>query len=74
MREGAVLHGTLEMLGLQGDSRWMTVDDLARYLEVDAATIAQWVQGGRLPGERDGGQWRFERAKVEEWLAHEKIK
>lgn len=74
MHEGAVLHGTLEMLGVRADGNWMTVEELARYLEVDASTVLQWAQGGRLPGQRDGEHWRFERAKIEDWLAHEKIK
>ena len=74
MQEGAILQGTLEMLGSRGDSPWMTVEELARYLEVDAATVLEWAQGGRLPAQREGSQWRFERAKIEEWLAHEKIK
>lgn len=74
MHDGAVLHGTLDMIGAQADGSWMSLDDLARYLEVDVATVSQWAQAGRLPGERDSGQWRFERAKVEEWVAHEKIK
>ena len=74
MHDGAILHGTLEMISGRGESSWMTVEELARYLEVDAATVSQWAQGGRLPAQRDGDQWRFERAKIEEWLAHEKIK
>ena len=74
MRDGAIFQGTLEMLGVRGDSPWMTVEELARYLEVDAATVVEWAQGGRLPSQHEGSQWRFERAKIEEWLAHEKIK
>ena len=74
MQDGAILHGTLEMGGERSDNPWMTIDDLAGYLEVDASTVTQWAQSGRLPAERDGGQWRFERSRVEEWLAHEKIK
>jgi len=74
MQEGAVLQGSLEMVGGRGESAWMTVDELARYLEVDAATIAEWAQGGRLPARREGEQWRFERSRIEEWLAHEKVK
>ncbi len=74
MREGAMLHGTLEMIGRPGEGRWMTVEDLARYLEVDAGTVAQWAQVGRLPAQREGDQWQFERAKIEEWLAQERIK
>ena len=74
MQDGAILQGTVEMLGGRGDGLWMTADELARYLEVDASTVVEWAQGGRLPAQKDGGQWRFERSRVEEWLAHEKIK
>ena len=74
MQDGAILHGTLEMLDHRSESAWLSVEDLARYLEVDTATILQWAQAGRLPAQREGNQWRFERVKVEEWLAQEKIK
>ena len=74
MHDGAILHGTLEMAGGGGDQPWMTVEELARYLEVDAETVGQWAQGGRLPAQRDGNEWRFNRAKIEEWLAHERVK
>lgn len=74
MHEGAILHGTLDMLGGSGTTPWMTTEELARYLEVEASTVLQWAQSGRLPAQREGEQWRFERAKIEEWLAQEKIK
>ena len=74
MHDGAVLHGTLEMAGGAGDQPWMNVEELARYLEVDAETVVQWAQGGRLPAQRDGDEWRFNRGKIEEWLAHERVK
>lgn len=74
MHEGCVFDGTLEMTTGKGGGSWMTVEDLARYLEVDADTVAQWAQSGRLPAQRDGGQWKFDRSKVEDWLAQERIK
>ena len=74
MKDGAVLHGTLEMTGANETSPWLNIEELARYLEVDAETVTQWAQSGRLPSQRDGSSWRFERTKVEEWLAQEKIK
>jgi len=74
VQDGATLHGTLEMAGEPGGNASMTIDELARYLEVDASTVLQWAQGGRLPAQRDGDRWRFERSKIEEWLAQEKIK
>lgn len=74
MHDGAVLHGTLEMAGSGGDQPWMSIEELARYLEVETDTVTQWAQSGRLPAQRDGNEWRFNRAKIEEWLAHERVK
>jgi excisionase family DNA binding protein len=74
MHEGAVLQGMLDMAAERTDTPWMSVEELARYLEVDASTVSQWAQAGRLPGQREDGQWKFERSKIEEWLAQERIK
>jgi len=74
IHEGAVFHGTCEMLPERAEPQWMTLEELARYLEIDATTILEWAQAGRLPAQREGAQWRFDRARVEEWLAQEKIR
>ena len=77
VHEGAVLHGECDMRGERAgaESRWMTLEELARYLEVDTNTVVDWARSGRVPGEQDGqGQWRFNRQRVETWLAQEKIK
>lgn len=74
MQDGAIFHGTLEMLGARSGNPWITVEELARYLEVEAGTVVQWAESGRLPAQQENNQWRFDRAKIEEWLAHEKIK
>ena len=73
VQDGAILQATLEM-GAPAPDRWMTVDDLARYLEVDADTVTQWAQSGRLPAQRENDQWRFDRTKIEEWVAQERVK
>ena len=74
MEDGAILQGSLEMSGQRSETPWMTPDELARYLEVEVQTVMQWAEGGRLPSQREGSQWKFERARIEEWLAQEKIK
>ena len=75
VQDGAILQGTVEMSGgSTAAGRWMGVEDLARYLEVDSETVTQWAQAGRMPAQRENGQWRFERAKVEEWLAQARVK
>jgi len=52
----------------------MSVDDLAKYLEVDTDSVMDWVQKGRIPAQKQGSSWKFERAKVDAWIASEKIK
>ena len=74
VHEGATLHGTCEMTSESSPKQWMTLEELARYLEVDDRTIMEWAQTGRVPGQQDAGQWRFDRGLVETWLAQEKIK
>lgn len=75
VHEGALLHGACEMVTpAASPSQWMTLEELARFLEIDMATIQEWAQSGKLPAQREGDQYRFNRQLVEEWLAHEKIK
>ena len=74
VQEGAILRGPCEMTQESGGPHWMPLDELARYLEVDASTILQWAKGGRLPAQQVGGVWQFDRKRVEEWLAQEKIR
>jgi excisionase family DNA binding protein len=60
--------------GDRGRTDWMDAQDLASFLEVDAATVSKWAQEGRLPAQKQGDSWRFERAKIDEWLAQEKVR
>jgi excisionase family DNA binding protein len=52
----------------------MTADEVAKYLEVEAGLISEWVNSGRLPGIKEGDSWRFDRAKIDAWVAEGKIK
>lgn len=77
--EGAILEGNCRMLsktksepGARQNS--MTTDELAKYLEVDPSMILEWVNSGKLQGQREGESWRFDRMKVDEWVASGKIK
>jgi len=66
---GAELHGTIRMGG-QGIS--LSLQEVAEYLEVEPRAVEQWVREGKLPAAQESGQWRFERAKVDEWVAAQK--
>ena len=74
--EGVVFDGTSRMLSKADDltDNAMTPDDLAKYLEIETNLVYEWANSGRLPGNKDGGAWRFERAKIDEWVAQGKIR
>lgn len=77
--EGAVIDGRIKMTG--GDQKsqasrgeWMTLNQLAKYLEVDSGKINEWVSNGLLPGTREEGEWVFDRTKVDQWISEGKVK
>lgn len=83
VNEGAILHGDCHMifdeaeLTRMGDKNkrgLMSLEEVARYLEVDPSTVTAWADSGKLRGRRDNSGWRFERVTVDEWVKNEKIK
>lgn len=48
--------------------RLLTVRQLQDLLQVDRITIYRMLSDGRLQGFKVGGQWRFSRQAIEDWL------
>jgi len=79
--EGAVFEGKCQMDDKEAkfgrstiQQTLMTVEELAKYLEVDTASVSDWAKTGKIPAEKQGNSWKFDRAKVDVWIASEKIK
>lgn len=77
--EGAFISGHIHMPGFpsynngtRGD--WLNISQLAKYLEVDLGKINEWAGNGLLPGTKEGGEWIFERTKVDQWISEGKVK
>jgi len=51
--------------------RSMSLEDFARYVGMDPREVRHLADQGRLPGQKVGGQWRFNQARVTEWLQQE---
>ncbi len=47
----------------------LTLEQAAALLQVDPAEVAALADAGELPGRRIGGDWRFPRDALLEWLA-----
>ena len=46
----------------------MTVEEVADYLRVTEKTIYRLLKQGKIPAVKVGRQWRFEKARIDEWL------
>jgi len=49
----------------------MSLEDFARHVGMDAREVRKLADRGKLPGQKVGGEWRFNRARVTEWLQQE---
>ena len=47
----------------------MTVSQVAKLLQLSEKTVYRLAQRGELPGFKVGGQWRFNQAVLESWMA-----
>ena len=66
--EGAIFEGTCKML-----QDFFNAEELARYLEVDLNSVMEWASNGKLPGRKEGNDWKFERKSIDSWVASGKI-
>lgn len=66
--EGAVFEGRCSML-----HDFLDASELAKYLEVDLSSIMEWANAGKVPGHKEGSDWRFERKAIDSWVASGKI-
>lgn len=66
--EGAVLEGRCCML-----HDFFSPDEVAHYLEVDLNSVLEWANSGKMPGLKEGNNWRFERKVIDSWVAAGKV-
>ncbi len=66
--EGAILEGKCSML-----HDFLNAEELARYIEVDISSVTDWANSGKVPGFKEGNNWKFERKAIDDWIASGKI-
>jgi excisionase family DNA binding protein len=50
------------------NTQWMTVKDLADYLQLSPDLIYRLAQRGKIPVSRIGNRWRFNKEKIDRWM------
>jgi PTS system nitrogen regulatory IIA component len=51
--------------------RSMSLEEFAQHVGMDVREVRRLADRGKLPGQKVGSQWRFNRAQVTEWLQQE---
>ena len=49
-------------------NRWMTLKEVADYLQLSKDQIYRLAQNGRIPASKVGSRWRFRRERVDQWM------
>lgn len=50
------------------EERFMTVEEVARYLNLHLMTVYRMLQSRLLPAQKIGGRWRIDRQELDRWL------
>lgn len=48
--------------------KWLTIEQIADYLQVSKEKIYKLCQRKRMPAYKVGGQWRFSKKTVDQWV------
>ena len=68
IEDGAVFQGKCIML-----EELLSPEELAKHLDVDLNTVLNWVNSGRIPGFKQDDQWKFDRRRIDDWVASGKL-
>lgn len=50
-------------------STYLTVEEVARRFGVNVTTVYRLVKSGKIPAFKIGNQWRFDPARLQEWVS-----
>ena len=48
--------------------RWMTLQEVAEYLQLSKDLIYRLAQSGDIPASKVGSRWRFRRERIDRWM------
>ena len=59
---------TVKRNGVRNKEQIMTLREVAQYLGLHVMTVYKLTREGRVPAAKIGGQWRFKRDVLDDWL------
>ncbi|MDD4836440.1 MAG: DNA-binding protein [Synergistales bacterium] len=55
-------------------SEIMTIEELATYLKISKSSMYKLCQEGRIPGNKVGRHWRFQREVIDRWMSDNSVR
>jgi len=55
------------------DNQWMTVKEVAEYLELSPDMIYRLAHQGKIPVSKVGSRWRFKKEKIDHWMEAQEV-
>ena len=53
-------------------SEVLTIDELAAYLKISKSTLYKLAREGKVPSNKVGRHWRFQKRMIDRWLERER--
>jgi excisionase family DNA binding protein len=50
------------------EDRWLSVEEISKYLGVSSDTVYRWIENRRMPAHRLGRLWKFKRDEIDNWV------
>ncbi len=50
------------------EDRWLSVEEISKYLGVSNDTVYRWIGKQRMPAHRMGRLWKFKKNEIDEWV------
>jgi cytoskeletal protein CcmA (bactofilin family) len=78
IEKGSILNGNCKMSQQEASKSAVTrevmgIDEVSKYLSVDVASLAGWAEQGKIPAFKEANTWKFEKVKIDEWIAAGKL-
>lgn len=75
--DGAMLQGLVTMQGVsasEGPDVFLTLKDVAQYLEVEARVVEEWANSKKIPARFESGHWVFTKSEIDQWIQQERAR
>lgn len=50
------------------NDRWLSVDEICKYLGISKDTVYKWIDKHGMPAHRMGRLWKFKKGQVDKWV------